>query len=459
MSPNELRYSKQAEQGVLASLLNGGSKALQTVQDRLRAEDFYERAHQAIYRAIVALDARGEPIDALTVIEELRGTDPGAILPISDILVTSSGYANLASYTALVCDWAARRRVQDAARRIVDLCGSGAPLAEIHDQAQGLATIGLIADDLKGPVSVSTLVPKWIDALDTRSKAKDKLAGLPTGFSDLDRKTGGLEPGNLIVVAGRPSMGKTALAVTVMSNIWQSRNVPCLMFSLEMSGDEILTRLVAAHAKVPIDRLRSGSIEEQHWPGVHSAMRIFSGAVSMLVDESPSMMLPEIRNRARQTMVKHGTLGLIVVDYLQLMTAHDDADTRAQEIAGITRGLKALAKELKVPVMVLSQLNREVERRQDRRPMLSDLKESSAIEQDADLIMFLYRDVVYNQTTSRPALAEVIIGKQRNGPTGTVLMTYLTEYAMFASIDADSQQEFWNEKREQKRASRKKGYL
>jgi replicative DNA helicase len=271
---------------------------------------------------------------------------------------------------------------------------------------------------------------------------EQSIPGISTGYRDLDRKINGLQKQNLVVIAGRPSMGKTALAMNIANSVGETS--PVLVFSMEMSSMEIVTRSVAQHSKVPLDRLLSGNINDEQWDSVGKGASQVEYS-KIILDESPAMLMQQIRARSRRVRQQHPDLAVIIVDYLQLMSG-DNKIHRAQQISDITRGLKALAKELDIPVIALSQLNRDVDKRDDKHPRLSDLRESGSIEQDADVILFIYRDVVYDEKTKWKKVAEIIVGKQRNGPTGTVLMYYFGEYTMFGQMEGDAQQEFWHDR-------------
>lgn len=329
-----------------------------------------------------------------------------------------------------------------AANQVRELADDTREIDEVLSEAQ--ARVMEVGHDRSqsGPVEIKSLMTDWMENLDTMFHMEQSIPGLSTGYRDLDRKINGLQKQNLVVIAGRPSMGKTALAMNIANHVGESR--PVLVFSMEMSSMEIVTRSVAQHSKVPLDRLLSGNINDEQWDSVGKGV----GQVSyskILLDESPAMLMQQIRARARRVKQQHPDLAVIIVDYLQLMSG-DNKIHRAQQISDITRGLKALAKEMDIPVIALSQLNRDVDKRDDKHPRLSDLRESGSIEQDADVILFIYRDVVYDEKTKWKKVAEIIVGKQRNGPTGTVLMYYFGEYTMFGQMEGDAQQEFWHDR-------------
>lgn len=441
---------------MIGGVLVSGGEMLASIEDLICAEDFALHEHQTIWRVMCDLDASDSPVDVVTCIEELnkRGLIGKFVSPdtVAKIAGNTPGSRNIRAYAEIVRERSIRRKLMSIAQGIYAEAGAEDDIEEILSESQSkIMEIGQERGYV-GPRPVSDFVTNWFDGLDRRARSEDKLAGISTGYPDLDKKIGGLEPGNLVVVAGRPSMGKTALAMNIMANIVYRQGLPCLYFSLEMSSDEILTRLVSQKARIPMEKIRTGDIGDEDWTTVNETMQFFSGVKHMLIDDSGDMGLQQIRARARRMKIRHGRLGAIFVDYVGLMKTNGEVH-RAQAIGEITRGLKKLAKELDAPLIMLSQLNREVERRNDKRPVLADLKESGDIEQDADVVMFVYRDVVYNEATRYPRAAEVIIGKQRNGPTGTVVMMYFGDYTTFGAADVSFQQEFWHHRMESERTS------
>lgn len=453
--------SSDAEESVLGGIMIAGRESMAIVSDILTADDFASIDHQKIFAALCELDRKDSPVDAVTCMEHLRSTGQldaaGGAKRVTEIVSNTPSTANLRAYAEIVRERSLRRALVQATQQIAADAADGDSIDEILSAAQSrVMEIGAESAG-RGPVPVSSLVSGWLDKLDKRFHSEDKMAGISTGYRDLDKKTGGLEPGNLVVIAGRPSMGKTALAMNIAANVNYGTKKPVLVFSLEMSDDEILTRLVASKAKVPMERLRTGDLSDENWERVNESLQFFGQLETFIVDDSSEVGLAQIRARARRVNMRAGGLGLIVVDYVGLMRTEGDFH-RAQQIGEITRGLKRLAKDLHVPVVMLAQLNREVEKRGDKRPILSDLKESGDIEQDADIVMFVYRDVVYDEGTRFPRAAEIIVAKQRNGPTGTVLMTYFGDYTQFGSMDVSAQQEFWDAKLSIKREENRRGY-
>lgn len=446
-------HNAEAEQSVLGSALLSNGKCLPDIQDLLVPEDFARADHRLIFQAIVELDAQNTPADAVTVANHLSQAGhleaAGGVAYLAKLVEDTPSAANVRSYAKIVKGFALRRLLARASQEIYELASDPREVDEVLSEAQEVVMrVGKERPD-EGPVTIGKLLPPWMDRLDKMFHVEHEISGVPTGFGDLDRKINGLQRGSLIVIAGRPSMGKSALSFNILNNITNFRRLPGLAFSMEMSGNEIVTRVVAQTGKVPLDRLMSGNLDDDHWPKINNVTQQLT-TTKMVLDDSPSLSLAQIRARARRAQQQYGQLGVIVIDYLQLLAGSDEYgrrnDNRAQQLSDITRGLKALAKELDVPVVALSQLNRDVDKREDRRPRMSDLRESGSIEQDADVILFVYRDVVYNPDTKHKKVAEIIIGKQRNGPIGTVLLYYFGEYTMFGQMETGDQQSFWTDR-------------
>lgn len=446
-------HNAEAERSVLGAVMLTAGKCLAEVQDLITRNEFFRADHRVLWDAIEALDVLNTPTDAITVVDWLRKRghleEAGGAEYVAGIIHETPSAANVRSYAKIVRTFALRRRLLQASYDIGVLADDPREIDEILSSAQEVVMkIDQEGSD-EGPKAVGKLIPPWMDRLDKMFHVEQEISGIPTGFGDLDRKINGLQRGSLIVIAGRPSMGKSALAFNILNNITNFRGLPGLGFSLEMSGNDIVTRVVSQIGRVPLDRLMSGNLDEGHWSTISGATEKLLRS-KMILDESPSLSLAQIRARARRTQQQHGKLGIVVVDYLQLLAGSDDYgrrnDNRAQQLSDITRGLKALAKELDVPVVALSQLNRDVDKRDDKRPRMSDLRESGSIEQDADVIIFVYRDVVYNADTKHKRIAEIIISKQRNGPIGTVLLYYFGEYTMFGQMETEAQQGFWHDR-------------
>lgn len=445
--PRNLRVPPSAvesEQNILGGLMLN-SPAFDEISDVITAEDFYRADHRAIFEAISALHDRGEPADVLTVYSELkrsgRDESAGGMQYLTDLSGNSLGSANIRKYAQIVRDCSMLRQLISAGDAIVTLglSPNGREAKDVIDEAEKLVLqINENADrGSKGFLPLSRFASAVSDTISERyrNQSASDVTGIATGYIDLDRKTAGMQPGDLIIIAGRPSMGKTALALNIAEHVAFSRDErwPVAVFSMEMSGEQLALRLICSHAKLDAQKVRKGRLDDNgEWDRFATAVADMETA-PLYIDDTPGQTITALRSRARRLMSRTGPLGLIVVDYLQLMSASGGRgrdENRATEIAEFSRGLKSLAKELRVPVIALSQLNRSVDSRENKRPVMSDLRESGAIEQDADVIMFIYRDAVYRKDAD-PTEAEIIIGKQRNGPTGTVKLTFQGQFTSF----------------------------
>ena len=434
----------ESEQNILGGLMLN-SPAFDEISDVLTGEDFYRADHRAIFEAISALHSRGEPADVLTVFNELKrnGRDEaaGGMQYLSELSGNSLGSANIRKYAKIVRDCSMLRQLIAAGDSIVTLALSpdGREAKDVIDEAEKLVLhINESADrGNKGFVKIGTFAASVADVISERYKNQSgsDVTGIATGYIDLDRKTAGLQQGDLIVIAGRPSMGKTALALNIAEHVAFARDDrwPVAVFSMEMGGEQLALRMICSHARLDAQKIRKGRLDDNgEWDRFATAVSEMETA-PLYIDDTPGLSITALRSRARRLMARTGPLGLIVVDYLQLMSSGSSRgrdENRATEIAEFSRGLKSLAKELHVPVIALSQLNRSVDSRDNKRPVMSDLRESGAIEQDADVIMFIYREAVYKKDAD-PTEAEIIIGKQRNGPTGTVKLTFQGKYTSF----------------------------
>ncbi len=420
------------------------NRAWERLADKIVAEDFYRRDHQLIFGAIGELAERGQPCDAVTVSEFLERRaeldDAGGLAYLGQLAKDTPSAANIVAYAEIV-------RERSMLRSLIRVGGEIAASAykpegrdpgELVDEAE--RRVFEIAEQGKrrgsGFVSLRKILPQTIDRLDELQNSEGHITGLATGFDDLDKMTAGLQAGDLVVVAGRPSMGKTSLAMNIAEHAAISAAVPVAIFSMEMSSEQLSFRMISSLGRVNQSHLRTGNFSDEDWHRINAAVSLMSDA-KIFIDDTPALNPTEVRARSRRLRREHG-LGLIVLDYLQLMQVPGTAENRATEISQISRSLKALAKELSVPIIALSQLNRSVEQRTDKRPVMSDLRESGAIEQDADLIAFIYRDEVYNKETMRKGIADIIIAKQRNGPIGEVPLTFLGEYTKFENYMPDS---------------------
>ena len=428
--------SVEAEQSVLGGLMLDG-QAWDRIADKITADDFYRKEHRLIFTAIGALVEASSPADVVTVSEwleknnELQNT--GGLAYLASLANNTPSAANIGAYANIVRERAILRNLIHTATRISTGAYSpeGRSAADILDFAErSIFEISEQGAHRRGGFApIKSLLTKAVDRIDTLFRSDSAITGVSTGFKDLDDMTSGLQPGDLVIVAGRPSMGKTSLAMNIAENTAVGSKLPVAIFSMEMPGEQLAMRMMASLGRINAHKVRTGKLEDDDWPRLTHAIGMLAEA-PMFIDDTPALTPLELRTRARRLKREHG-LGLIVVDYLQLMQAPESSENRATEISGITRSLKGLAKELGVPVVALSQLNRSLEQRPNKRPVMSDLRESGAIEQDADVIFFIYRDEVYNEDSQDKGTAEIIIGKQRNGPTGKVKLTFLGEYTRF----------------------------
>ena len=431
--------SVEAERAVLGGLMLDAS-GWDRVADRVREEDFYRRDHRLVFRAIASLIDADNPCDVLTVSEWLEAQGDakveGGLAFVGELAESTPSAANVAAYAEIVRERAVLREMIAASSTIADRAfrTEGRPAVELVEEAEQLVyAIGDRRRAGSGPKAVRDVLVGVMERLDELHQVEGHVTGVPTGFVDLDRDTAGFQPGDLIVIAGRPSMGKTALALNIVESAAIRTQLAAVVFSLEMSSEQLAMRFMSSLGGIDAHKIRTGKLEDADWPKLTSAMMLLNES-RIFLDDTGDLTPTELRARCRRLKREHD-VGLIIVDYLQLMHVPGTSENRATEISEISRSLKALARELKVPVVALSQLNRSLESRANRRPMLSDLRESGAIEQDADVILFIYRDEVYNEESTDKGKAEIIIGKQRNGPTGTVTLTFLGRIAKFGNHD------------------------
>ncbi len=437
--------SIESEQSVLGGILLN-NRAWDEVADLLTEEDFYRQDHRLIFRTIAALSEEGQPFDVVTLSERLDRNNEldkvGGMAYLGALAKDTPSAANVKAYAELVRDRSILRRLIGVGLDIANSGYSpeGRSSTELVDEAE--RKVYQIADERdrgrKGIKSFDTLLQKAFKRVDELYHSDSDITGLATGFTEFDRMTSGLQKSDLIIVAGRPSMGKTSFAMNIAEHVAIKDKQPVLVFSMEMSGESLATRMMSSLGRIDQHKVRNGRLDDRDWLRLTSAMGILSEA-TLHIDESPALSPTEIRARARRLKREQGGLGLIIIDYLQLMQVPGAKENRTNEVSEISRSLKALAKELDVPVIALSQLNRSLEQRPNKRPVMSDLRESGSIEQDADVIVFIYRDEVYNEDTADKGIAEIIIGKQRNGPTGPVRLTFLGQYTRFENYISEQQ--------------------
>lgn len=438
-------HSIEAEQAVLGGLLID-NRAFEAVIERLKGQNFYRKDHEQIFECMTQLAQRNQPIDIITVSEWLEQNEAlesvGGMAYISELARNTPSAANIRAYADIVYDRSVLRELVQVGGQITEAAfsTSGRTMNEVLDEAeQKVFEIAQQGVRGAGPVPIKEVVAGALDTIETLSHEGNALTGISTGFTEMDRMTRGLQAGELVVVAGRPSMGKTVFAMNIAQHAAITQDKTVLVFSMEMPSESIAMRMISSLGRVDMQRLQSGQLQEEDWARVSNAVGFLNNA-KLVIDETPALTPMEIQSRARR-VAREGPLGLIVVDYLQLMrSSNRRVENRTAEISEISRSLKTIAKELNVPVIALSQLNRSLEQRPNKRPVMSDLRESGAIEQDADLIAFIYRDEVYYEDSEDKGTAEIIIGKHRNGPIGMFRLTFLGQYTRFENF---TQEQSW----------------
>jgi len=428
--PNDL----EAEEALLGAMLLS-KEAIAEALEITRASDFYKPAHAEIFQAIIELYQRGEPVDTVTVADELKRKDlsdfTGGIGALMELQSNTPSIGSAAYYAKIVEEHAILRRLIQIANEIAEM-GYSLPsdVAEVLDKAESLV-FGVAERRSKDTAKrIYDLLSEAMDELEALIERGTSLIGVPTGFRGLDELLAGLQKSNLIIVGARPSMGKTSFALGIALNVAVQEHKPVLIFSLEMSHMEITQRLLASYAKVDANRLRTGKLTNSEWQKISAAISPL-GEAPIYIDDNPMVSVMDIRAKARRLFSKEQGLGLVIVDYLQLMTGREKAENRQVEVAEISRGLKILARELGVPVMALSQLSRSLEQRADKQPVLADLRESGSLEQDADVVMFIYREDFYDKASTEKGTADIIVAKHRNGPTGKVKLIFREQYTRF----------------------------
>ncbi len=435
-------HSIEAEQSVIGSMLISPD-SWDKVAEIVIESDFYNRSHQVIYQSILKLLANNQPVDVITTSEHLELHDKldeaGGFAYLAELAKNTPSAANVVSYAKIIKERAIIRELIGVAHDIAEVGYNpeGRDRADVLDRAE--SKVFEIAEkrtgENEGPRNVESVLGKTIDRLEQLVKNNKAVTGVSTGFVDLDKKTSGMQPSDLIIVAARPSMGKTTFAMNLAENAMMLEEKPVLVFSLEMPSEQLMMRMLASLSRVDQTKIRTAQLDDDDWARISNTMAMLKDKDNLFIDDSSGLTPMDVRSRARKLARDKGGISMIMIDYLQLMRVPSLSDNRTLEIAEISRSLKALAKELEVPVIALSQLNRSLEQRADKRPVNSDLRESGSIEQDADLIMFIYRDEVYNENSDRKGVSEIIIGKQRNGPIGTSLLAFQGQFSRFDNYD------------------------
>ncbi|SEU04676.1 replicative DNA helicase [Lacrimispora sphenoides] len=432
-----LPHSIEAEQSVIGSMLMDRD-AIITASEIVTAGDFYQHQYGIMFEAMLELFNENLPVDLVTLQNRLKVKDvPPEVSSLDfvrDIITTVPTSANIKSYANIVREKAVLRRLIKANEEIANTCYAGKEPLETIMAVTEKTIFDLLQNRSSGDfVPIRQVAMNVLEKIEEASKNQGTVTGIPTGFIDLDYKTSGLQPSDFVLIAARPSMGKTAFVLNLVDHIAVKKGLPCMVFSLEMSKEQLVNRMLAMESNVDSQKLRTGTLSDSDWDAVVEGIGVI-GNSKLIIDDTPGISIGELRSKCRKMKLEYG-LSVVIIDYLQLMSGSGKGgDNRQQEISEISRSLKALAREMNAPVIALSQLSRACETRPDHRPMLSDLRESGAIEQDADVVMFLYRDDYYNKDTDMPNIAEVIIAKQRNGPIGTINLVWRPEYTKFANM-------------------------
>ncbi|HSX19798.1 MAG TPA: replicative DNA helicase [Gammaproteobacteria bacterium] len=434
-------HSIEAEQAVLGGLMLDNN-AWEQIADRISEQDFYRSDHRVIFRTIALLAMQDKPLDLITISERLEAqnelSEVGGLGYLGQIAKNTPSAANIAAYADIVKERALLRQLIEVGSEI---SGSGFEpkgrmASELVDDAErkvfAIAERGN-SNSNYGPQAISEVLGRTVDRIEKLFESDSPITGISSGFNDFDKLTSGLQQSDLVIVAGRPSMGKTTFAMNIAEYVGMKCQKPVLIFSMEMPAEQLAMRMLSSLGRIEMQRIRSGQLDDGDWPRLSSAIAMMSEK-KIFIDDTGALGPGDVRARARRLVREHGELGLIVIDYVQLMKVAGSSEHRAAELSEISRSLKTLARELNVPIVALSQLNRSLEQRTDRRPMMSDLRESGSLEQDSDLIVFIYRDEVYNKDTPAKGTAEIIIAKQRNGPIGTVRLTFLGHYSRFENF-------------------------
>lgn len=432
-----LPHSIEAEQSVIGSMIMD-REAITVASELICGDDFYGKQYGVVFDTMVELNDEGKPVDLITLQDRLREKDVppevSSLEFIRDLITAVPTSANIKYYAGIVAEKATLRKLIRLNEEIANTCYAGKENLEVILEDTEKRVFELVQKRNTGEfVPIRQVVMNAMDKIEKASKSDGNVTGIATGFIDLDFRTAGMQPSDLILVAARPSMGKTAFVLNIAQHVAFKLNQTVAIFSLEMSKEQLVNRLLSLESRVDSQHLRTGNLSDAEWEKLIESAGVI-GQSNLIIDDTPGISISELRSKCRKYKLEHD-LKLIIIDYLQLMSGSGrGSDSRQQEISDISRSLKALARELNVPVVALSQLSRAVEQRPDHRPMLSDLRESGAIEQDADVVMFIYRDDYYNKDTEKKGIAEIIIAKQRNGPIGTVELVWLPDYTKFANL-------------------------
>lgn len=432
-----LPHSLEAEQSVIGSMIMDG-EAIVAASEIITGEDFYNKQYGVLFETMIELNDEGSPVDLVTLQNRLREKDVppevSSLEFVRDLMTAVPTSANVKYYATIVSEKSVLRKLIRLNEEIANTCYAGKESLEYILEDTEKRVFQLVQKRNGGEfVPIRQVVMNAMDKIEKAAKNKGSVTGIATGFTDLDYRTAGMQPSDLVLIAARPSMGKTAFALNIAQHVAFKQNRTLAIFSLEMSKEQLVNRMFSLESNVDAQKLRTGQLNDQEWERLIESAGVI-GKSNLIIDDTPGISVSELRSKCRKYKLEYN-LSMIIIDYLQLMSGTGRTESRQQEISDISRSLKAIARELSVPVLALSQLSRAVEQRPDHRPMLSDLRESGAIEQDADVVMFLYRDDYYNPDTDKKGVSEIIIAKQRNGPIGTVELAWLPEYTKFANLE------------------------
>ncbi|MBO5337665.1 MAG: replicative DNA helicase [Lachnospiraceae bacterium] len=439
-----LPHSIEAEQSVIGSMIMD-REAIVVASELIMGDDFYNKQYGILFETMVELNEEGSPVDLVTLQNRLKEKDVppevSSLEFVRDLLNAVPTSANIKYYANIVAEKSTLRRLIRLNEEIANTCYAGKESMEFILEDTEKRIFQLVQKRNTGDfVPIRQVVMNAMDKIETSAKNRGSVTGIPTGFTDLDYRTAGMQPSDLVLIAARPSMGKTAFVLNIAQHVAFKQNKCVAIFSLEMSKEQLVNRMFSLESSVDAQKLRTGQLNDQEWERLIESAGVI-GRSNLIIDDTPGISISELRSKCRKFKLEHG-LSMIIIDYLQLMSGSGRSDSRQQEISDISRSLKSVARELGVPVLALSQLSRAVEQRPDHRPMLSDLRESGAIEQDADVVMFIYRDDYYNHDSEKKGVSEIIIAKQRNGPIGTVELAWLPEYTKFANLEHSKRESF-----------------